>query len=64
MEPTIKPDPSADERAALLAALELLAEEGFPGVSRSGWREAGIRENVEETADGRPGRRFGSETGA
>ena len=64
MEPTIKPDPSANERAVILAVLELLAEDGFRGVTRSGWREAGIRENVEETPDGFPGRRFGSETGA
>jgi hypothetical protein len=64
MEPTIKPDPNANERAAILAALELLAEDGFAGVSRSGWREAGIRENVDETPDGCPSKRFGSETGA
>jgi hypothetical protein len=52
VEPRIRPEPAADERAAILAALAtLLAEDGAPAAYRSGWREAGIRENVEEEAE-------------
>jgi hypothetical protein len=52
VEPRIRPEPTPDERAAILAALAaLLAEDGAPAAYRSGWRAAGIRENVEEEAE-------------
>jgi hypothetical protein len=51
VEPTIRPEPSADERAAILAAFQLLGDNRVPGAYRSGWREAGIRENVDEPPD-------------
>lgn len=49
MEPEIAPDPSPEERAAILAALErLLAADRPPAAYRSAWREEGVRENVGE----------------
>jgi len=64
VEPAIRPDPSADERTAILAALELFEEDGVPGAYRSGWRDAGIRENVDEPPDVHPVRPVASETDA
>jgi hypothetical protein len=63
MEAAIRPDPSAGERAAILAALELFADDGVPGAYRSGWRDAGIHENVDESG-AHPGRPVASETDA
>jgi hypothetical protein len=52
MEPEIKPEPSPEERAAILAALErLLADDSGPPAYRSAWREAGILENLDESPD-------------
>jgi hypothetical protein len=62
MEPEIRPDPTPEERAAILATLELLADDAAPGAYRSGWRDAGIRENVDEPAGADPGRPVVSET--
>ncbi len=44
-EPTITPEPSSDERAAILVALERIAANGVPAAYRSAWREHGIRES-------------------
>ena len=47
----ITPEPTPEERAAILAALEELRAEEERGPSR--WWEAGLRESVEdEDADG------------
>lgn len=49
VEAQIKPDPSPEERAAILAALErLLAGDRRPAAYRSAWREEGIRENLDD----------------
>jgi hypothetical protein len=64
MEPAIRPEPNADERAAILAALELLVDDGVPGAYRSSWRKAGIRENVDEPPDAHPGGSVASEPDA
>ena len=62
MEPQIRPEPTPNERAAILAALPaLLAEDGVPAAYRSGWRVAGIRENVAEQTETRLGQPAGSE---
>lgn len=51
MEPQIRPAPEPEERAAILAALErLLHDERVPSAYRSAWREAGVRENVDDAA--------------
>lgn len=51
MEPEIRPAPEPEERAAILAALErLLHDERVPAAYRSAWREAGVRENVDDAA--------------
>jgi hypothetical protein len=43
----VEPEPTAEEREALTAALErLLAGEQVPAPYRSAWRQAGIAENV------------------
>jgi hypothetical protein len=48
MEVEITPEPSPDERRALLASVESLsAAPGPPAVYRSGWRERGIVENTQ-----------------
>ena len=47
MEAQIRPEPSRDERAAILAALErLLADGALPQSYRSAWQAAGVRENL------------------
>jgi hypothetical protein len=52
MEAEIRPEPTPEERAAILAALERLFSNGSGSPAyRSAWREAGIRENVDELAD-------------
>jgi hypothetical protein len=51
VEPEIRPEPSPEERAAILAALEELRRNGAVTPYRSGWREEGIRENVEDGGD-------------
>jgi hypothetical protein len=52
MEPQIRPEPTPEERVAILAALERLLSEGSrPPAYGSGWREAGVRENVDDSAD-------------
>jgi hypothetical protein len=48
----IRPEPSPEERRALLAVLdELLAEPERPAPYRSAWRELGILENAEPEGD-------------
>jgi hypothetical protein len=49
--------PEPDHRDAVLAAVQaLLAHDRVPAAYRSGWREAGIRENLgEELAQGATG---------
>jgi hypothetical protein len=43
----IRPEPENEERVAIVAALEaLLRPEAQPPAYRSGWRAAGIRENL------------------
>jgi hypothetical protein len=52
MQPEIRPEPTPEERAAILAALERLLSDGSgPRVYRSAWREAGIRENLDDSED-------------
>ena len=51
MEPEIRPQPSPEERAAILAALERLLHGSGPPTYRSGWRQAGIRENLDDFAE-------------
>lgn len=48
MDPEIRPEPTQEERAAILAALERLLAGDAPAY-RSAWREAGIRENLDES---------------
>jgi hypothetical protein len=55
----IRPEPTPEEREALLAALSLL--DGEPSAA-SAWWEAGIREAVEEP-EGAPEADGGSPTG-
>ena len=56
MDVEIRPEPSPDERRALLASLErLLSDPEPPAAYRSGWRKEGIRENVDAEAAGRLG---------
>ena len=52
MDYAITPEPTPEERAALIVALErLLARDGgalgAPPAYTSAWRQAGVRENVE-----------------
>jgi hypothetical protein len=51
-EETITPEPTPEERTAILAALDRLAKNGMPAAYGSAWREEGIRENSGE--DGGP----------
>ena len=52
MEPEIRPEPTPADRAAILAALERLCSNGSGSPAyRSAWREAGIHENAEDSAD-------------
>lgn len=52
MEVEIRPEPDPAERRAILAGLQkLLAQDGVPSAYRSVWRAAGIRENVEDSAE-------------
>ena len=52
MEPRIRPEPTPEERAAILAALErLLSDDSRPPSYRSAWRDAGIRENLDDSAE-------------
>jgi hypothetical protein len=46
--PAITPEPTPEERTAILAALGSLAQNGLPAAYRSAWREEGIRENSAE----------------
>jgi hypothetical protein len=56
MDVEIRPEPSPEERRALLASLErLLAEPEPPPAYCSVWRKEGIRENVDAEAAGRLG---------
>ena len=49
MEPEIRPEPTPQERVAILAALEhLLAEDPRPPAYLSAWRVAGVRENLDQ----------------
>jgi hypothetical protein len=62
MEPRIRPEPSPEERAAILAALDaLVAEDGASTAYGSGWREAGIRENLADLVETEPARLEGDE---
>ena len=52
MELLIEPEPSDEERRALLAGVEeVLERSSEPAAARSVWREAGIRENVSDEPD-------------
>jgi hypothetical protein len=52
VEPQIRPEPTPEERAVILAALErLLSEDSRPPAYRSAWRDAGIRENLDESSE-------------
>jgi hypothetical protein len=56
MDAEIRPKPQADERAAILRAVEeQLAGDPRPLAHRSLWREHGIRENVDDGALDEPG---------
>jgi hypothetical protein len=58
-----RPEPTAAEREALIKALErlLAGSSGPPSPYRSVWREAGIREAVEDqAAEARPRNNFGA----
>lgn len=50
MDPRIEPEPSAEEREAIVRAL---AEEPDPSPDpyRSRWREAAVRESLEDEGD-------------
>jgi hypothetical protein len=49
VEVRIRPEPSTEERAAILAAVErLLAGDSLPPAYRSAWRAAGARENLDQ----------------
>ncbi len=50
MDVDITPDPTPEEREAIVRALERLLAHGpneLPAAYRSAWRNAGLRENVE-----------------
>jgi hypothetical protein len=52
VEPEITPEPSPEERAAILAALkEQDPNEGAPPAYRSAWRREGILESVEDEGE-------------
>jgi hypothetical protein len=52
VEPEIRPEPSPEERSAILTALErLVADDPRPAAYRSSWRDAGVRENLDDSAD-------------
>jgi hypothetical protein len=52
MERRIRPEPTPEERAAILAALErLLSEDARPPAYRSAWRDAGVRENLDNSGE-------------
>ena len=51
MELEIHPEPSAEERAAILTALEELRRGADSGPYRSAWRAEGIRENTDGETD-------------
>ena len=53
VEIEITPEPTADERAALIAALTSVPDGGTDPY-RSVWRLAGVLENVESGADAPP----------
>lgn len=52
MEPQIRPEPTPEERSVIIAALErLLSGDSRPAGYRSAWRDAGIRENLDDSAE-------------
>ena len=51
MEAEIRPDPTTEERAAILAALERLTGDVRPAAYRSAWRAEGIRDNLDDGAE-------------
>jgi hypothetical protein len=49
MDAEIRPEPPAEEREAILRAVEdLLTRDPRPSTYRSAWREQGIRENADD----------------
>ncbi len=55
MDLEIEPEPSPEERAAILAALgEQLAQGSDPSAYRSAWRATGVRENVLDESPDEP----------
>jgi hypothetical protein len=49
MDAEIRPEPSGEEREAILRAVEdLLKRDPRPAAHRSAWREQGIRENADD----------------
>jgi hypothetical protein len=52
VELEIRPEPTPQERAAILVALErLLADIPRPPADLSAWRAAGVRENLDDPDD-------------
>lgn len=53
VELEIRPEPGPEEREAILCGLEklMVAQAGRPAAYGSAWRAAGIRENVEDSAE-------------
>jgi hypothetical protein len=53
MEPVIRPEPTDEERRAILEALGA-AEPREPSVYRSRWREAALEEGLEQEVSAEP----------
>jgi hypothetical protein len=52
VEPEITPEPSPEERAAIIAALqEWDVNEGAPPPYRTAWRREGILESIEDEGE-------------
>lgn len=47
----IHPEPSEEERAAILVALDWLLADDRPPAPSSEWWQAGVRENVDEDVE-------------
>ncbi len=61
MDVEITPEPGADEREAIEAALRRLIARGtLPAAYTSAWRKAGLREAVDAQAGARPRKSFGA----
>ncbi len=59
MDLEIEPEPSPEERAAILAAVEEQRAQGSgPAAHRSAWRATGVRENALDDGFAEPGEPF------